>query len=191
MVWGIFSRIAGSTEVEGGGLKLFGQCPYRTNTFKKGASLTKEYFWFSAVRPSLSWVNPSLIWLVAPCDPGQGMKKVVQRVRKQRARFTTQLVGNYWWSIEETFSCIILNFCLRSYHFWANHTTVESVLWISISWIEFHPLDIAMDWRWCCDDLSTSIRKSTWRVALANGVRFQLRVRLQFLILLQIRFQLR
>ena len=24
----------------GGGLKLFGQCPYRTNTFQKGASLT-------------------------------------------------------------------------------------------------------------------------------------------------------
>ena len=99
--------------------------------------------------------------------------------------------GNYWWSLESSWSCICLNFCLRASHFLANHTPAESVLLIPIGWIGFHPLDIAMDWRWCCDDISTSIRKSTWRVALANGVRFQLRARLQFLILLQVRFQLR
>ena len=28
---------------EGGGLKLFGQCPYRNNTFQKGASLISEW----------------------------------------------------------------------------------------------------------------------------------------------------
>ena len=33
-----FSTFARLTE--GGGLKLFGQCPYRANTFQKGASLT-------------------------------------------------------------------------------------------------------------------------------------------------------
>ena len=32
-----FSTFACLTE-GGGGLKLFGQCPYRTNTFQKGAS---------------------------------------------------------------------------------------------------------------------------------------------------------
>ena len=39
MVWDtFFSTFARLTE--GGGLKLFGQCPYRANTFQKGASLT-------------------------------------------------------------------------------------------------------------------------------------------------------
>ena len=36
----LFSTFARLTEGQGGrGLKLFGQCPYRTNTFQKGASL--------------------------------------------------------------------------------------------------------------------------------------------------------
>ena len=35
----LFSTFARLTE-GGGGLKLFGQCPYRTNTFQKGTSLT-------------------------------------------------------------------------------------------------------------------------------------------------------
>ena len=34
----LFSTFARLTE--GRGAKLFGQCPYRTNTFQKGASLT-------------------------------------------------------------------------------------------------------------------------------------------------------
>ena len=37
--WTPILRFSGGRR-EGGGLKLFGQCPYRTNTFKKGASLT-------------------------------------------------------------------------------------------------------------------------------------------------------
>ena len=38
MVWGtFFPRLP--VWQGGGGLKLFGQCPYRTNTFQKGASL--------------------------------------------------------------------------------------------------------------------------------------------------------
>ena len=39
----LFSMFARLTE-GGGGLKLFGQCPYRTNTFQKRASLTEEEF---------------------------------------------------------------------------------------------------------------------------------------------------
>ena len=40
MVSGIFDSIFARLTEWGGGLKLFGQCPYRTNTFQKGASLT-------------------------------------------------------------------------------------------------------------------------------------------------------
>ena len=36
-----FSTLARLTE-RGGGLKLFWQCPYRTNTFQKGASLNAD-----------------------------------------------------------------------------------------------------------------------------------------------------
>ena len=41
----LFSTFARLTEGGRGGLKLFGQCPYRTNTFQKGASLSLEWFY--------------------------------------------------------------------------------------------------------------------------------------------------
>ena len=50
-VFGIFFTFARSTE--GGGLKLFGQCPYRTNTFQKGASLKST---------CLNWILQDDIW---------------------------------------------------------------------------------------------------------------------------------
>ena len=40
MVWSTFFPCSPVWQRRGGGLKLFGQCPYRTNTFQKGASLT-------------------------------------------------------------------------------------------------------------------------------------------------------
>ena len=39
MVWGTFFLHVCPFDRGGGGLKLFWQCPYRTNTFQKGASL--------------------------------------------------------------------------------------------------------------------------------------------------------
>ena len=41
MVWGTFFHVWLFHRGGEGGLKLFGQCPYWTNTFQKGASLTK------------------------------------------------------------------------------------------------------------------------------------------------------
>ena len=52
-VFGIFFTFARSTE--GGGLKLFGQCPYRTNTFQKGASPRREDFNSFATPWQIRW----------------------------------------------------------------------------------------------------------------------------------------
>ena len=47
MVWGTFFSMFARLTEGGGALKLFGQCPYRTNIFQKGASLILPDIWFA------------------------------------------------------------------------------------------------------------------------------------------------
>ena len=76
MVWGIFTPplpVDGlghfffhicPFDRGGVGLKLFGQCPYRTNTFQKGASLTNPF------QPPVPWSRGApLCLLLVPFDP--------------------------------------------------------------------------------------------------------------------------
>ena len=61
MAWGIFLF---PCLTEGGGLKLFGQCPYRTNTFQKGASLAHDSS-FRAIDAAMRTSN-QIIYFLSP-----------------------------------------------------------------------------------------------------------------------------